>query len=469
MIIQSLVGVAILQQSSVDDAPERILNEVQMHGKAMGDLQYLSDDIGPRLTGSTNLARAENWIADKLKEYGAENVHMESYIFPSRWERGQDDFACLVTQSKRQMTVHAMAWNPSTKGLIMADLALVSGPVEDLLKDMSRFKGKIAVLGNLQLPKNEAVAAKLEHQFYESLGKQAVAILASLEHYDGKFTMYGSPEDWYFDRYFGGWPRLPFGFLIQEDRAMLARLLLGHEKVTMKLRLGGAITKRNVTEHNVVGEIRGTEKPDEVVIVGGHLDSWDLGTGTTDNGTGSIATLETLRAMHTLGLKPKRTIRFVFFTGEEQGSQGAKAYVKAHKSELANYQAVLIHDLGAGKPSGFTVQGHGEWVPLLKKAMEPLAKIGVTNIPIEQHWDSDQDDFVEQGVPGFFLDQDTKDYFDSTHHSQTDMLNHVKLKDYLPSIQALAVAAWEFANMPERVPHVAPGHVVGPDKDKPKQ
>lgn len=291
-------------------------------------------------------------------------------------------------------------------------------------------------------------------------------MLISLEHEDGKYTMYGSPYDSYFDEYFGGWPRVPFGFLIKEDHSMLVRLLQKGETVRMQLRLGGSVTKKNVKERNVIGEIRGTEKPDEVVIVGGHLDSWDLGTGTTDNGTGSIATLEALRVIKKLGLKPKRTIRFVLFTGEEQGSIGAHAYVDTHQAEMPSIQAVLIHDLGAGKPTGFTVQGYTEWMPTLKQAMAPLQGIGVTGIPIEQHWDSDQDPFVFAGVPGFFLDQDPTDYFASTHHSQTDMMTHVKPAEYLPSIQALAVAGWEFANMADRVPHVKPGQMVSPGKDK---
>lgn len=130
-----------------------------------------------------------------------------------------------------------------------------------------------------------------------------------------------------------------------------------------------------------------------------------------------------------------------------------------------NIQSVLIHDVGAGKPTGFTVQGYSQWVPFLKEAMAPLASIGVTGIPIERHWDSDQDPFVRSGVPGFFLDQDITDYFASTHHSQTDTMNHVSPEDYLPSIRSFATVAWQFANMESRVPHVPAGHIVGPDKD----
>lgn len=457
---------ALLLATLQTNPDTQIMSEIRNRGKAAEDLAYLSDVIGPRLTGSESLEKAQLWAAGKMKEYGAENVHFESYDYPSRWVRGHDDYAQLLTQSERQIEVHAMPWNPATKGKIKAECALLTGPVEDLLKDVNRFEGKIVVIGPIAPARDEKQTDALTKVLFKEIGKRAVALLGSFEHGDGKFTMYGSPDDAYFDEYFQGWPRLPFGFLIAEDRSMLARLLRKGETVRMELRLGGAIRKRNVKERNVVGEIRGTERPDEVVLIGGHLDSWDLGTGTTDNGTGSIATLESLRVMKKLGLKPKRTIRFVLFSGEEQGSYGAKAYVKAHESELPNFQAVLIHDLGAGKPSGFTVQGYTEWIPALKKAIAPLASIGATGIPVERHWDSDQDPFVVAGVPGFFLDQDTTDYFASTHHSQTDMLNHVKPDEYLPSIQAFAVAAWGFANLEERVPHVKPGQMVGPGKDQ---
>jgi carboxypeptidase Q len=439
--------------------PESQLMAEIKNGKAMDDLEYLSDDIGARLTGSESAAKAEDWMAAKMKEYGGENVHFESYDYASRWVRGKDDYAQLLTQSGRQMEVHAMPWNPSTHGMIEADLALASGPIDDLVKNLDSFKGKIVVLG--PIPPNDEQKLKL---FNKGLGTRAKAILVSMEHGDAKFTTYGSPYDSYFDDYFGGWPRVPFGFLTAEDRSMLVRLLRKGETVRMKLRLGGEITKRNIKERNVVCEIRGTEKPDEVVIVGGHLDSWDLGTGTTDNGTGAVATLETLRAMKKLGLKPLRTIRFITFTGEEQGSIGAHAYVAAHKAEFPSVQAVVIDDLGAGKPDGFTVQGYSEWIPALKNAMAPLESLGVTKVLVQQHWDSDQDPFVFEGVPGFFMNQDITDYFASTHHSQTDMFNHVKSADYLASIQSFAIAAWEFANMSDRVPHVKPGNLVGPSE-----
>lgn len=442
----------------------QIQAEIKERGKAMENLAYLSDQIGPRLTGSVNLARAQQWAAAKMREYGAVNVHLEAYDFPSRWVRGTDDFAQLLTQGGQKLEVHAMAWNPPTKGLVTADVALLRGPSNELLKTVDRFKGKIVVLGPVAPPTDRSDAAATEKRLFKALGSRVVALLTSMEHRDGKFTMYGSPYDFYFEEYFSGWPRVPFGFLTSENRSLLNRLLRRGVPVRMKLRLGGAITRVGVKEHNVVGEIRGSEKPNEIVIVGGHLDSWDLGTGTTDNGTGSVATLELLRVYQKLGLRPKRTLRFILFSGEEQGVCGSKAYAAAHKAEMESIQAVVIDDLGAGKPTGFTLQGHKEWLPFLQKAMEPLAGLGVKNVAVETHWDSDQDPFVEKGVPGFFMDQDITDYFASTHHSQTDMFDHVVEADYLMSIQAFAVVAWELANSVDRIPHVTPGHLIGTGK-----
>jgi len=460
-----LVTAAVLALSHpAQEKPEDRLAKLIHDGTAMEDLAYLSDEIGARLTGSVACDKAQQWAMAKMKEYGAENVHREAYSFPSRWERGTEDRLTLLTQSGKEIGVHAMAWNPATKGAITADAMLLEGRVDELLKRVDDYKGKIVVLGAVRRPADGSDPDKLIHELNKKLGMLAVGLLAASGDESGKFIMYGSPYDWYLNDYFGGWPRLPFGFLTSEDFSLLKRLLTKGDKVRLRLNLGGKITKAPVEEHNVIGEIRGSGKPDEVVIIGGHLDSWDLGTGTTDNGTGSVATLQTLRAMNKLGIKPKRTIRFILFTGEEQGICGSTAYAKQHAAEMANIQAILIDDLGPGKPNGFTCQGYGQWVPLLKTAMEPLAGIGVQKILVKQHWDSDQDPFIEHGVPGFFMDQDITTYFGTTYHSQMDMFSHVKAEDYLPGIQAIATVGWGFANCADRLPHVPAGHVTGPDK-----
>jgi Zn-dependent M28 family amino/carboxypeptidase len=203
-----------------------------------------------------------------------------------------------------------------------------------------------------------------------------------------------------------------------------------------------------------VAEIRGTEKPDEIVIIGGHLDSWDLGTGATDNGTGSMAVLAAARALQKVGVKPKRTIRFVLFTGEEQGLNGSRAYVKAHKDELPKISGVLVHDSGTGKVLTIGLMGNYAVRESIDHALYPLAsakEIGLAEPSLRSEGGSDHVPFDEAGVPGFWCVQDIADY-EKMHHSQADTLDHVRWDDLTEGAQVLAVFAYNVAQLPELLP-----------------
>jgi Zn-dependent M28 family amino/carboxypeptidase len=206
--------------------------------------------------------------------------------------------------------------------------------------------------------------------------------------------------------------------------------------------------------YNTVAEIWGTEKPDEVVIVGGHLDSWDLGTGATDNGTGSMAVLEAARALQKLGVKPKRTIRFVLFTGEEQGLNGSKVYVKAHEKELEKISGVLVHDSGTGKVLTIGLMGNYAVRETIDRALYSLARakdVGLAEPTLRSEGGSDHVPFDAAGVPGFWCVQEGVDY-DKTHHSQADTLDRVRWDDLTEGAQVLAVFAYNVAQLPEMLP-----------------
>jgi Zn-dependent M28 family amino/carboxypeptidase len=207
--------------------------------------------------------------------------------------------------------------------------------------------------------------------------------------------------------------------------------------------------------YNTVAEIPGSEKPDEVVIIGGHLDSWDLGTGATDNGTGSTAVLEAARALMKSGLKPKRTIRFVLFTGEEQGLNGSRAYVKAHKDELAKVSGVLVHDTGTGKVLTIGLMGNYNVRETIDHAIYPLGRaVGLAEPTLRSEGGSDHVPFDEAGVPGFWSVQEVADY-DRMHHSQADTLDHVRWDNLTEGAQVLAVFAYNVAQLPELLPRKA--------------
>jgi Zn-dependent M28 family amino/carboxypeptidase len=224
--------------------------------------------------------------------------------------------------------------------------------------------------------------------------------------------------------------------------------------VEVEVSIESSFSEKPVEVYNTVAEIPGSEKPDEVVIIGGHLDSWDLGTGATDNGTGSMAVLEAARALQKLGVKPKRTIRFVLFTGEEQGLNGSKAYVKAHQKELEKISGVLVHDSGTGKVLTLGLMGNYAVRETIDRALNPLARakeIGLAEPTLRSEGGSDHVPFDQAGVPGFWCVQDNVDY-DKTHHSQADTLDRVRWDDLTEGAQVLAVFAYNVAQLPEMLP-----------------
>ncbi len=245
----------------------------------------------------------------------------------------------------------------------------------------------------------------------------------------------------------------PIAFVSRENYRQLWRLL-DEGQVEAEVNIASSLSGKPVEVYNTVAEIPGSEKPDEVVIIGGHLDSWDLGTGATDNGTGSMAVLEAARALQRLGVKPKRTIRFVLFTGEEQGLNGSRAYVKAHAAELGKISGVLVHDSGTGKVLTIGLMGNYGVRETIDHALYPLGRakeVGLAEPTLRSEGGSDHVPFDEAGVPGFWCVQDPADY-DKTHHSQADTIERVRWDDLTEGAQVLAVFAYGVAQLPEMLP-----------------
>ena len=438
----------------------RILEEIAAHPQAVSNLEEMCDTIGPRLTGSENLRKAQRWAMDKLKAYGAENVHEEAYAFGPSWTRGLDS-ARLLTQNHQTLQIAAMAWTPSTHGLVRGEVTVVQA---DTLDQLTALKGKLAghivLMGRMPKidwkdPKQRAAFQQAMAQFRQ---EKPLAMLVTTEKKDDHMTMNGSPVEG------EGLTHVPTAFIANEHADLLKRLAARGGKIEMELQIGGEASKAPVQAYNVVAEIKGSEWPDQVVIVGGHQDSWDLGTGATDNGTGTVAAMEVIRAIKALGLRPKRTIRCLLFSGEEEGLLGSSAYTKAHAAELKDIQAVLIDDLGTGTIKGWTMQGFEESAPALGAAMAPANVVGCKelffgSIPAA----SDNWPFEMRGVPAFFAYQDFADYFTATHHSQLDTFDHVKPDELIQGAQAMAVTAWGLANAPERLPHHAPRQGTPPE------
>ena len=280
--------------------------------------------------------------------------------------------------------------------------------------------------------------------------EKAAAVLLGSEKWFGLLNMSISGRD-----YKPG--IIPTAYIAREDFMLLWRLL-DSGAVQAEVNIGGNFSGKPAEVYNTVAEIPGSEKPDEVVIIGAHLDSWDLGTGATDNGTGSTAVLEAARALKKSGVKPKRTIRFILFTGEEQGLNGSKAYVTKHQDELKKVSAVLVHDSGTGKVLTIGLMGNYGARETIDRVMYPLARakeIGLAEPTLRKEDGSDHVPFDEAGVPGFWCVQEIADY-DKTHHSQADTVDRVRWDELAEGAQVLAIFAYNVAELPDLLPRKSP-------------
>jgi carboxypeptidase Q len=241
---------------------------------------------------------------------------------------------------------------------------------------------------------------------------------------------------------------IPAAFISSENYSLIWRLMK-RGPVEVELNIQNSVGDKPEEVYNTVAEIRGSDKVDEFVVLGAHLDSWDLGTGTTDNGTGSMVVLEAARALEKLGLHPRRTIRFALFSGEEQGLNGSRAYVAAHGTDLPKISAALIHDTGTGRVISISLMRNYQAAEIMEKVVAPLGLL-----ELSQRWmtGSDHASFEQAGVPGFFCVQDAAQYFE-THHSQADTFDQAHEADLVEGAQVMAAVAYNIAQLPELLPH----------------
>ena len=450
------------------------------------NLQFLTDHIGPRLTGSEQLDQASRWMLARFQQLGLANAHQEPWSIANRWTRGPATGRVFLSAQTKpgeaatslNLTMATGGWSPATESTVKGPVVGVAvEKVEDLQQYKGKLKGAIVVLNRpveLQAPQNPLLTPWGEETIPIAFPKsdkpfdftaylklraaeltffaeeKAAAVLLGSEKWFGLLNMSISGQN-----YQPG--VIPTAFIAREDFTLLWRLM-DSGSVQAEVNIAGNFSGKPAEVYNTVAEIPGSEKPDEVVIIGAHLDSWDLATGATDNGTGSTAVLEAARALKKSGVKPKRTIRFVLFTGEEQGLNGSKAYVAKHQDELKKISAVLVHDSGTGKVLTIGLMGNYDVRETIDRVMHPLARskeIGLAEPTLRKEDGSDHVPFDEAGVPGFWCVQEIADY-DKTHHSQADTVDRVRWDDLAEGAQVLAVFAYNVAELPELLPRKSP-------------
>lgn len=450
LIAATLLALALLPAAPAQSPPaqtpaSRLVGEVFAGGQQLKYLSLLSDEIGSRLTGTPGARRAEAAMEAEMKRLGLVNVRREPFTMPSAWERGTAQ-ASLTSHGGRSLTVASYTWTPGTSGAVEGAVVDVGqGRAEDVERVRARLKNNIALV----VFEGETLDA-LIYKFYRTPAlvrelKEAGALAALIASDKQHAMLYTSPVDFTAT---GRLAALPTLSLAREDTALLRRLLEQSAQPRVRLDVRNK-TGPSFESTNVVGEIRGRELPEEIVVVGAHLDSNDLGPGALDNAAGSAAVMEAARAMKALGLQPRRTIRFVLFMGEEEGMVGSVAYVSRHRDELDRTIAALIMDIGAGRPLGWFSMGRSDLDAQIGELMAPLKQFGAGLIEHAAFAATDNAPFMAEGVPNLILIQDESAYL-PVHHTIGDTPDKVEPRDYAAAVATLAVTAYSIADNPQR-------------------
>jgi carboxypeptidase Q len=453
----------------------QLVAEAADRSEVMANLEHLSDAIGPRLTGSAAMRKANEWTAKRFTEYGLTS-RLEPWQFGVTWQRGPASLR-ITAPFERSLVGHSWAWTAGTSAKTLSGpvVRIDASTAESIAVYAPRARGAWLLLRpavtiwnpdgppmtaadsvamqearRRQFPQAQdtsEAARKARQQFgvdrpYLLRKAGALGILTDGSKEYALMNMSGSPNSV---------SPLPNVVIAHEDYALFDRLIRAGITPRVEGRIDNRLGKSSVMQWNTVAEIPGIESPGQVVILGAHLDSWDLGTGVTDNGAGSMVVLEAARVIAQSGLKPRRTIRFILFSGEEQGLLGSRAYATAHAAETDSIQAVLVLDNGTGMITGQALQGRDELEQLWKDLLAPVASLGANKVRQGNKGGTDHLAFVPYGVPAFNFDQESRGY-NHTHHSQLDTYDHALPSDLRQAAAVMVVTAFELANLPELLP-----------------
>jgi hypothetical protein len=446
LLTTSLLFLTPTGAQTPEAAPARIIGEVFAAGRQLEYVNVLCDRIGSRLTGSEGSRRAEAWAEGELKRLGLTNVKREPYRMAASWERGAASASLVSDAGARALAVSSYTWTPGTVGAVEGEVIDVgAGRPEDVARVRGRLKGRVALV----VPEGADLGAVI-YNFYRAPGlvrelKEAGALAVLIAADKPHAMQYTAPVDFTAT---GRLAALPTVSLAREDVGLLRRLLSQGQALRVRLDVRNKVGPA-FEATNVVGEIAGGELAQEVVLVGAHLDSNDLGPGALDNAAGSAAVLEAARAFKALGLKPRRTIRFVLFTGEEEGMVGSIAYVERHRAELDRMVAALVMDIGAGRPMGWFSMGREDLDADIRELSRPLAQFGDFAIEHAAFAATDNAPFMAEGVPNLILLQDETPYF-PVHHTIADTPDKIDARDYASSVATLAATTYQIADRPQR-------------------
>jgi hypothetical protein len=484
----------------------RVRQEGRDNSQIMRTMHYLTDVYGPRLTGSPNHKAAAEWAVKQMTEWGFANGHLEPWEFGHPGWLNERFSGFIVSPVKDSLVGEVLAWTPSTKGTVTAEALQVVVPDRPVEAELAawiaetapKVKGRIVLVGRHTIVPVNLTKAPLRRD-YDELRRQydpnapaqegrgrrgggppqearpgALAANVVNERVDAMLVQAGAlvrindaGRDHgqiraFHNRTFDVSKVVPTVVLRNEDYGRISRLLAGNMPVTLEFTIVNAIYPEGTTSYNAIAEIPGTDKKDEIVMLGGHLDSWHSATGATDNGIGCAVMMEAARIIKALGIQPRRTIRVALWGGEEQGLLGSKAYVKEHfgtfenpKPEFDKFAGYFNVDSGTGRIRGASVFGPPEAASILRQTLAPfedLGMVGALATESRRSGGTDSTSFNEAGLPGIGLSQDPIEYGSYTWHTNLDTYERIIEDDVKKSAITVAAAVYHLAMRDDMLP-----------------
>ncbi|HEY4424183.1 MAG TPA: M20/M25/M40 family metallo-hydrolase [Pyrinomonadaceae bacterium] len=506
VLIISLLSLPVVAQNGSDDLLNRIRKEAMERSQIMKTMHILTDLYGPRLTGSPNHKAAAEWAVKQMTAWGLENAHLEPWDFKHPGWLNERLTAHLVSPVKDPLVCEVLAWTPSTKGAVQASafqLVLPERPSqEQLTMVLNNFKakvrGKIVLVGkpatipvNINPPAKRQTDEQAQHRYgpnarpfnfptpsptptpapnapkplttrqvdeqLDTFLKESGA-LVRVNDAGREFRQIRA----FNNRTFDVNKVVPTVVMSNEDFGRISRILADGTDVVLEFNIVNRVYPEGATAYNTVAEIRGTDKADEVIMLGGHLDSWHAATGATDNAIGCAIMMEAARILKTLGVQPRRTIRVALWSGEEQGLLGSQAYVKEHfgsfeepKAGYEKFGGYFNIDSGTGRVRGAGVFGPPATANILRDILAPFKDDGVAGAAASRSrrlGGSDNTSFNQAGLPGIGMGQDPIEYGTHTWHTNLDTYERILEDDVKKDAMVVAWAVYQLAMRDEMLP-----------------
>jgi carboxypeptidase Q len=501
LLIAALQFSALAQERLDPEMNIRIRDEGMFRSQIMRTLHYLTDVYSPRLTGSPNIKAAEEWAIQQMQNWGFEDAHLEPWDFGHPGWLNERLRAEIVSPVKESLSCVVLGWTPSTKGVVAAQAFILAVPEKTKAEDLAKFletnresiRDKIVFAGKPQIvpvsfttpprrrdevqlramydPKNPAPMLRPQRERPDPSFLTAAQITEKVDEFllaNGalvKVTDAGREHGQiraFANRSYDPAKTVPTVVMRNEDYGRICRILEDGTPVNLEFEILNRVYPEGKTTYNAIAEIPGTDKKDEVVMLGGHIDSWHAATGATDNAIGCAVMMDAARILKALGIVPRRTIRVALWGGEEQGLLGSQAYVKEHfgsaedpKPEYSKLDAYLNIDSGTGRARGLNIFGPPDAAAILRQILAPFDDLGVVGAIASRSrrlGGTDSTSFNQAGLPGVGISQDPIEYMTDTWHTNLDTYERIVEADAKSSAIVIAAVVYQLAMRDEALP-----------------